>query len=520
MIRRVLFSLLTASSIYVSAQDQSRLSTDIIATYSEMIAANPASADLYLSRATEYVSQGFLSPALSDLNDALRLVAKGDKELRFEILSQRALIQEKQKDYEAALADVEEAMRIFPDISSLTLTKARVLTGLGRFQEARDCYSSHRRINPRSTEAIFGLAKVSALEGNSDRALALMNEGIEVAPNAGESYVAAASIHSMLGRHEEEIADYISAIACGDDGAAVALQKLVDLSADNYPRVINGLNSAINKAPTAGELYFLRGTIAQDHDHHTAAIADFNLIDGSGPFAGGILGEAIAESQLALNKADGALAHLERVPNSARKDSWHELRARILSVLDRDEDALSEINEALLLAPSNVNALATKARILYRMGRNDEANAVVTEALMIDSSSVPEIYFIGMPTLSGQRKEMLLDEACELPYDPADPVSLRGFALLALGRTDEALVWASSVDRFDTTADGVAQFTAACLYAQAGKPEESLSSLKSAIDAGFDNVYLISVDTTPGISIEPLWTDTRFTELIKHRFGK
>ena len=77
MTRSILISFAVAAALSVAAQDKSRLSTDIIDTYTEMIAASPSNCDLYLSRATEYASQGLLSAALIDLNDAMRLAPKG-----------------------------------------------------------------------------------------------------------------------------------------------------------------------------------------------------------------------------------------------------------------------------------------------------------------------------------------------------------------------------------------------------------------------------------------------------------
>lgn len=513
MTRSILISFAVAAALSVAAQDKSRLSTDIIDTYTEMIAASPSNCDLYLSRATEYASQGLLSAALIDLNDAMRLAPKGEKGLMFEILTQRAAILERQHDFEGALADLDAAAKLYPDVPSLTLSRARVLTGIARYSEARETYNSYRRLNPRSSEAIFGLAKASALEADSDMALRYMNEGIDAAPKAGDSYLAAAEIHLILRRKDEAVTDYIKALACGDNAAASALQKLVDMSAEGYPDVMKGLDKAITAAPTSGELYFLRASIAQDHDHHRQALADFNRIDGTGPFAGGALGEAMAESLFALGRCDDALNQLDRVPEPLRGDSWHTLRARILINLGRHDDALAETVEALMIQPSSIAAMEAKARALMGAGRDADAAATLSEALITDPSSTPELYYLATSIAPDRRRSMLMEEAAELPFDPADPASLKGFALIALGRTDEAVAWASALNRFATAGDGVAQFISACIYARVGKTDEALRSLETAIKAGFDNCQLILTDTTPGISIAPLREHRRFREI-------
>lgn len=499
--RLLLLATAAASALFLSAQSQSFLSNDIIDTYSEMIAQRPDDSGLYLSRATEYLSQGLVSLALPDLNDALRLADKNDKELRFEILYQRSSVFEKQRDYEGALADILAASNLMPDVPDLILSKARIYTGLGKYPEARENYNRYRRLNPRSTEALFGLARVCALEGDSDKALAYMKEGVDVAPRAGQSYLSAAEIHTLLGRNDEAVADFIRAIACGDESASSALQSLVDRSNEDYPLVMAGLDRAISDSPTSGELYYMRATIAQDHDHHRHALADFQRIDGIGPFAGGALGESIAESLFALMETDEALNQLERVPPTLRGSSWHTLRSRILLFKGKAEEAVNEAVAALIVDPENIAASEAKARSLIAAGRKDDARAEIAGSIIDNPAGNPTLYFLGASLADGQRRESLIEEASLLPFDPADPSSLRGFALLAEGLEDQAFVWAASIDRFDTVRDGRAQFIAACLYSQAGKTEEAKKMLEKAEAAGFDNRYLIDKDSTPMISL-------------------
>lgn len=515
LLKTLATALAIASAPLMAAQEQSRLSDDIIATYTSMIAANPGSSELYLSRATEYASRGLLAPALSDLNDALRLAHAGDKELRYELLTRRAAILESQLNYTEALADLDSASALVPDAPPLLLSRARILAALGRYDEARDCYNSFRRRDPRSPEAIFGLARVYAAQGDTDRSLAMMNEGIEADPRAGSSYVAAAAIQSALGRDDDAVAYLVSAIGCGDDGAATALQRLVDMSYDSYPLVMRGLDAAINRQPSAGELYYIRGTIAQDHDHHRSALADLTIIDGSGPFAGGVLGETVAQSLLALGDTDAAIGALGKVPAGARGASWHTLMSTALLRSGMPDKALESAATALGADPSHIPALEAKARALMELGRGPEAAAEISGALMADAASYPVLYYLGASLASGKRRDALIEEAALLPYGPTDPASLTGFALMALGKTDEATVWASSVSRFATASDGVADFTAAALYANAGMPDEALRYLEKALKTGYDNRHLLLHDTTPGISLAPLRGDSRFNTLIE-----
>lgn len=508
--RPFIVSVFIAASLSVAAQQQSRLSTDIIDTYTSMIASKPDNCDLYLSRAMEYLSQGLTSPALSDLNDALRLCPKGDKDLRFEILSQRASVYEMQMDYTAALSDLEAAAALKPDVPSLTVARARVYTGLGRYKEARDEYNRYRRVNPRDASTLFGLAKVAALDGDTDAAIAYANDGVEIAPRAGSSYIALADLYNLLDRSDDAITACIRAIGCNDNASGAALQKLVDMSRRSFPGVMGGLDKAINDNPTAGILYYIRAAIAQDHEHHARALADYNLIDGTGPFAGGSLAASIAESLLALDLNDEALRALLNAPVNIHDTGWHTLRATALHRLGRNEDALEEIDAALSLDADHVDAMERRARILIALDRRADASAQLAAAIMTDPSDRPLLYLLRSTVAGDTQRAGLIEGAADLVFDPDDPASLRGFALLALGKTDEAIVWANNLVRLSTVGDGTALFTAACLLAQADKPEEALDRLEAAIAAGYDNRHAVFSDTTPLISLAPLRGHKRF----------
>lgn len=503
-------AIIAATVPLLAAQEQSRLSADIIDTYSRMIADNPESCDLRLSRATEYASQSLLSLALTDLNDAMRLAPGNDKGVRFEILTRRAGVYERLMDYEPALADITAASGLYPDVPSLKLSQGRLLKALGRYAEARDAFNSYRRTDPRSTDALFGLAEVAALEGDSNTALGYADDALQAAGGNGDSHIRRAGIFTILGRPGEAVAEYIAAIGCGDESSGNALQRLADMSYDDYPTVIKGFDEALAKAPSSGQLYYLRATIAQAHEHHREAMADIETIDGTGPFANGALGEMAAESLYALSLPADALLKLDGVPTPLRGASYFTLRSKVLASLGRGDEALADARRAVEMQGEDIPALEQLARMLVAQGMTDEAAATLAEAMMTAREPAPALYFLRAALVSGPQRERLMEEAAELPYSSADPASLKGFALLALNRPEEAEIWANAIMRHDTAHDGVADYTAACVLARAGKNADALRALATAVARGFSNKYLINADTTPGMSLEPLRGDAEF----------
>ncbi|MCM1028494.1 MAG: tetratricopeptide repeat protein [Pseudoflavonifractor sp.] len=492
----LLIMALASMHLPLVAQDFNPVSDDIIATYTELIAKKPSSYDLYLSRATEYLSQGLTAPALSDLNEALRLVPKGEKEARFEILSQRASLYEMQMDYEAALADLVAAGEIIPGVPSVLMAKGRVLSELERYPEAMEAFNRVRRANPHDADAIFGLANAAALNGDSDMALKYAAEGVALDPGSSSSYITQAKIYEALGRDDEVIAQYIAAIGCNDKGAAEAMQALANLSYKGYHKMMTALEKAITDNPTSGTLRYLRATISQAHCHHASALADFNMINGAGPFADGSLGMFIAESEIALGHYDEALKALDALPSYMVNSEAATLRARALYLMGHNDEAIAAAQRAVD-DNQNPDAFFALGCALITAGHNEEASAAFASAIMLEPSNRPEAYFLRAPLVSEAQRRVLMEQALDLPFDPADPASLRGFALLASDRKEEALIWANSMMRFDAARDGVTHFMAACLLAHAQEPEKAREALSMAIRLGYDEGLTVADDKAP-----------------------
>ncbi len=492
---------LCALPFAASAQTQADISDDIIATYTEMIAAKPQSADLYLSRATEYLSRGLLIPAADDLRSALNLSNKGDKPLRFEILTRLADIEEQQFDYANALTRLNEAVELFPEVPSVINSRAKLQTTMGNYDAARADFMRLRKLTPRSIAPFFGLAKLSALQNDSETAHSYINQAYGLLPNASATYIGHAEVLEILGRKNEAIAQYINALATGDAESGNALHKLESLSREDFPEVKQAFDQAIQKAPTAGMLYYFRGALSQAHNRHTEALRDFDHINNSGPFAGGALNQTIAESLIALNRPADAKKLLMEASPRYRDATWHNTMSQAMLDLNMADSAVVEADKALRLSPDMADAMISRSRALTSLGDKQGALAAISEAILTNPN-IPEAYFIKASLMANP--EPALRELLELESSPTDPSSLRGFALLALNQEQQADGWIGGITLHGNDSDGMASYIAACYYAQRGDKAKSQKFLDSAKAAGYDNPRSITTDNTPYISLNNL----------------
>lgn len=516
MIRRALLCSMVVFAAGMSAQTHRGISSDIIDTYTEMIANNPESADLYLSRAGEYQSSGRFSLALDDLTKALSLDKNSDKGMRHAILSRRAAVREITGDIDGAIEDLTEAITLFPDQPSSLSSRARLHIKQGNLDAARADYLKIRRQIPRDPQAIFGLAKVEALAGDADKAIGLANEAVDLYPKKGSSYSGKAEILKTLHRPEAAIDQYLQAVFCDDAASGEAIQKLVDLSYEDFPAVLNGFNRALDEKPTSGILYYLRASVCSAHNHHLQALEDLDHINGSGPFINGVLDVPRAESMVSLGRYQDAESLLESTPATRKTATYYLILSKLQHAVGNNEAALQSASSALMLAPESADAMAAKAGILLALNRNQEASALLAEAIMTQSDR--PLYYLQRTAATGSPEFARV--ALDLPYEPDDPNSLRGFLLLVDGKPEQADAWMSAVMRLAPDTDGSASYIAACYYAYRENYDKAFEYMEKALDKGYANAYNWLTDDTPYVSVAPLRTQQRFADILDKNASK
>ena len=266
--------------------------------YNQEITANPQAYDIYFRRANEYYKFDQYLRALSDIDNALKYAPAEDSDMRFQCYSLRGDIYQMLGKYEDALADYTQALNIDPTSFMALYQKANTEYELGRYAEAKVDYNRLRANNGRSAEALTGLARVAVKENNLGQAAEYMDDAVQMMPADSDVYVRRSSVRRMLGNNTGAVDDLIMAISI--DSNPKAFSQLVEISNIDYPAVVTALSNAVHHAPDQGMFYYIRGVIAQAHNHFPAAIEDFQkIIDENMYNYAGIYG-SLAECHYAL----------------------------------------------------------------------------------------------------------------------------------------------------------------------------------------------------------------------------
>ncbi len=553
--KKLLTATVVAASIAsmgLSAQQKSidnPMTQAMLDVYAKELEANPRDAEIYFRRANEYYKFNQYLRALADVDKTLEYAPVNNRDLRFQAYMLRADIYQMLNNHQKALSDFSEALKLDPASFMALYQKANEEYELGDYAAAKSDYTRLRSTNPRSVEALTGLARVAVKENNLALASEYMDGAVQMMSADSDIYIRRASVRRMQGNNTGAVEDLLMAISI--DNNTRAFQELIDIANVDYPAVISGLSTSISYAPQQGMLYYIRGFIAQAHDHYAAALADYRKLIDQKMYEYAGLYNSIAQCELALCKYPKALDDVDFAisMDGGKNGEFYATKARILYAQGKNEDAMKALQDASSRGYSSVNAHELEALVDFASARYDKANEIFA-SMVIDQPEVMRNYIYRAWVVAEGLKEpanaltlynrvvsMTAGEnpGSDMPgagtSDGKIPAlaaiqSYRGFALLFSGDREGAVKWAEDLLRDYRDTDGYLNFMVACLYAQASADsalsssekssltERAIKTLEKSLQLGYGNLYEISVADTGRVSLAPIRNDSHFNALL------
>lgn len=538
-------AVVAASISLMAAQGQQSIDNPMtqamLDVYAKELEANPKDADIYFRRANEYYKFNQYLRALADVDKTLEYAAAGNRDLKFQAYMLRADIYQMLDKHREALADFSEALKLDPTSFMALYQKANEEYALGDYSAAKADYTRLRATNPRSVEALTGLARVAVKENDLGRASEYMDGAVEMMSADSDIYIRRASVRRMQGNNTGAVEDLLMAISI--DNNTRAFQELIDMANVDYPAVISAISTSISYAPQQGMLYYIRGFIAQAHDHYASALADYRKLIDQNMYEYAGLYNSMAQCQLALCRYPQAIDNIDHAisMDGGKNGEFYATKARILYAQGKNSEAMDALKQASLRGYSSTNVDELQALVDYAAGDFEKANDIYA-AMIVDHPEVMRNYIYRAWVLADGLKQpanaqTLYNRVVSMTADsdngdkasaPLSAVqSYRGFALLFSGDRQGALEWAKGLYSDYRDTDGYLNFVLACLYAQASVADPSISSsekydltasaiksLERALQLGYGNLYEITKADTGRVSLAPLRNDSHFNALI------
>lgn len=499
----------------------------VIEVYDRALQANPTDYMTWFRRANEYYRHNEYVRALDDVNNALTYAPAGDTDLRFQAYMLRAGIYNQTNKHELALADLNSAIALDGNSYAAIYQKANTEFELGNYGTARVDYTRLQRLNSRSTEALLGLARCAVKENNLSAATDYLQQAVDFTPNDPEIYVRRATVRRLMGDHNGAVDDLVLAISLNSKDPK-AIEYLVEYGNTNYPATIAGLTNAIQLAPQNGLYRYLRASIAQAHFNYISAIDDFQEIIDQRLYNYHGLYASIARCLYGLGRYDEALTQVDTALGTVDNVAdYYVLRSQILRALGRPDEAIEAAAKALAVDPNYVPGLVEMALNYIDKKDYKQAAGLLGEASMAEAND-PSIYllrawlhktFLNQPKAGENFNEQAL--AVE-GYGDTNVKSLRGFALLNLGRNNEAEQWMEAV-LAQPDNDGLANYYATCFYTMLDNDTKALECAERSLKAGYSDNHNWMSNNDGQINVGTLRDDLRFLQLMQKYnsiFGK
>lgn len=492
----------------------------VIMTYDKQLAKNPKDYMVWFKRANEYYRHNEYAKALEDVNNALAYAPAKDADLRFQAYLLRAGIYDQTDKKELALSDLNSALALDPSSYAALYQKANTEFELGQLEEARTNYLKLQNLNTRSVEAPIGLARCAIAENNLSAANDYLQQAVDLDKNRPDVYVRRAGVRRQIGDHNGAVEDLLVALSL-DASDSKAIEMLVDYGNTHYANTILGLTNAVNLAPDNGMYRYLRAMIEEAHFNYVPAADDFNYIIDKRLYKYHGLNASLARCLYGLGRYDEALDQInDAISQEANSADYYVTKSRILRALGKSDDAVFNAAKALAINHDDESALVEMALNYVDKNQTKQADGLLAEAL-INNAENPSLLMLRSWLHSGKmndkRGASRFDEQVlqSQLYDADNVKSLRGFALLDLGRLAEADAWMNNVIATSADPDGEVNYYGACYYSMRGDDTKALNCVETAVKKGYGNKHNWLVNKDGGIHVGAIRDDLRFLRIVK-----
>ncbi len=171
-----------------------------IAFLTDAVRKSPRSANIYFKRAELLTEQKNYSAALTDLNEALDITPNNGN-----YLFARAKIQRQLKQFDQALADARRAEVLGEDTPQLYTILGDLTQQKRQFRDARLYLNKTLQMAPYQGEAYFYSGTLAAKQGDTTSAIALIQESIKLKPRFLGNYVELTNIYTRLKVKDEAL---------------------------------------------------------------------------------------------------------------------------------------------------------------------------------------------------------------------------------------------------------------------------------------------------------------------------
>jgi tetratricopeptide (TPR) repeat protein len=231
-----------------------------------------AAAEAEVKRKSEEAEQQRVAAAEDD-----RKRAEAEARARYSALVSKGNTDSKAGDYDRAIADFNEAIRLDPKSSLAFRNRGDTYTNIGAHDRAIADYNEAIRLDPNDALALSARGVAYANKGDYDRAIADFNRAIRLDPKSAHAFRNRGVVYATKGDNDRAIADFNQAIRLDPkSGLALRARGVAYANKGDNDQAIADFNEAIRLDPKSSLAFRNRGDTYRNKGDNNRAIADYN----------------------------------------------------------------------------------------------------------------------------------------------------------------------------------------------------------------------------------------------------
>ncbi len=244
---------------------------DSLSLWNDVLSKYPNAIQAYANRGNIYREKGEYNKALSDFTEAIRL-----KPYKAEFYATRGSIYTELKEYDKAMDDLNHALNLKPDLSGAYLNRGNLYRLKGDNNKAISDYSEALKFKPDYAGALYNRAIIYDMAGDYNKAIADLTQAIKYKTDYVEAYQDRGNIYYKTGNHDKALNDFNRLLAMNPGSArGYIMRGNIYTDTNRYSEALMDFNKAIEIEPRSIEAFNGRGTVYGLMNDYDRAIDDF-----------------------------------------------------------------------------------------------------------------------------------------------------------------------------------------------------------------------------------------------------
>lgn len=482
----------------------------------QYINENPKSSNGYIFRAGLYQNQNKFGQALMDINNAIKHWDKNEDVPKYAPYWWRADIYVDMEMYDKAIADFSTAYKMIAKsddletIHEILYQRAGVYYNMKDYANADADYQLMLKHNEADQVAMIGLVRNMIQREDYQGAINMADKCEKYDDSYSEIYRFRMQAYDKLGKTDQAIDDAIRYFDKDDDPESSYIEEIFK---KHLSYALAKVSAMCNKDSERMRWKMLKINIYEWSYDFASAIAEYNKIEkeyGSASMIYYYRSQCYHE----LGDSNKAIEEITKCIEMGNGRDYYALaeRADFYRESGRYDEAINDFSKMIEILPTDAYAYYKRGWCYELKGDDKTAMENYNAGIDVDKK-YPYIFLMRGELYRKQGQNELANADFEeiLKQDTvAKSGSCRQYALLFLGRNNEAIEWMDKIVASDPDNNGP-YYDRACLLSRMGKADEAIAALRVTLEKGYRSFAHIENDD----DMDPIRNRPDFIALIE-----